>query len=98
LASEGHASNAEACRSCRCWCERAAGFGRPTGTGHEGRQRRLTVHYARRIFDAQQGIGDQTPNEVIADGIKEIYFQDGGHRARDLEVEFTGIDYIDVSY
>ncbi|MDK0524873.1 XRE family transcriptional regulator [Streptomyces sp. ML-6] len=78
------------------------GYRAPVGTTDEGRQRRLTIHlpahYARRLFDAQQGIGDQTPNEVIADGIKEIYFQDGGHRAQDLEVEFTGIDYIDVSY
>lgn len=67
-----------------------------------GRRRRITVHlsaqYARRLFDAQQGIGDQTPNEVIAEGLKESYFQDHGRRADHLDVEFTNIDYIDVSY
>jgi len=58
----------------------------------------LPAHYAKRLFDAQQGIGDQPPNAIIAEGLKEIYFQDNGHRAQHLEVEFTGIGYIDVSY
>ncbi|MEU2740119.1 XRE family transcriptional regulator [Streptomyces sp. NPDC007095] len=78
------------------------GYSAPIGTTDEGRQRRITAHlspeYARRLFDAQQGIGDQTPNEVIAEGLKESYFQDHGRRAANLDVEFTNIDYIDVSY
>lgn len=78
------------------------GYRAPVGTTDDGRRRRITVHlsaaYARRLFDAQQGIGDQTPNEVIAEGLKESYFQDHGTRAGNLEVEFTDIDYIDVSY
>ncbi|MFC4499570.1 MULTISPECIES: telomere-protecting terminal protein Tpg [Streptomyces] len=78
------------------------GYSAPIGTTDDGRQRRITVHlsadYARRLFDAQQGLGAQTPNEVIAEGIQEVYFKDGGRRADQLEVEFTEIDYIDVSY
>lgn len=78
------------------------GYTAPIGTTDDGRQRRITVHlpadYARRLFDAQQGIGDQTPNEVIAEGLQETYFKDRGRRADNLEVEFTDIDYIDFSF
>ncbi|MFD7603179.1 telomere-protecting terminal protein Tpg [Streptomyces mirabilis] len=78
------------------------GYTAPIGTTDDGRQRRITVHlpadYARRLFDAQQGIGDQTPNEVIAEGLQETYFKDHGRRADNLEVEFTDIDYIDFSF
>ncbi|MFG2887375.1 telomere-protecting terminal protein Tpg [Streptomyces sp. NPDC048297] len=78
------------------------GYSAPIGTTDDGRQRRITVHlpadYARRLFDAQRGIGDQTPNEVIAQGLQEEYFKDRGRRADQLEVEFTDIDYIDVSF
>jgi DNA-binding transcriptional regulator YdaS (Cro superfamily) len=78
------------------------GYSAPIGTTDDGRQRRITVHlpaqYAQRLFDAQQGIGDQTPNEVIAEGLQETYFKDQGRRADHLEVEFTDIDYIDFSF
>ncbi|WP_189383107.1 hypothetical protein [Streptosporangium nondiastaticum] len=43
-------------------------------------------------------IGTQTPNEVIAEGLQKEYFQDYGRRASGLEVEFTGIDYIDFKF
>lgn len=78
------------------------GYTAPVGTTDDGRVRRITVHlpaeYARRLFDAQQGVGTQPPNEVIAEGIQEMYFKDHGRRADQLEVEFTDIDYIDVSF
>ncbi|MFF4353835.1 telomere-protecting terminal protein Tpg [Streptomyces sp. NPDC001530] len=78
------------------------GYTAPIGTTDDGRLRRITVHlpadYARRLFDAQRGIGAQSPNEVIAEGIQEMYFKDNGRRADQLEVEFTDIDYIDVSF
>ncbi|WP_328665241.1 XRE family transcriptional regulator [Streptomyces sp. NBC_00322] len=78
------------------------GYTAPIGTTDDGRMRRITVHlpadYARRLFDAQQGIGALSPNEVIAEGIQEGYFKDNGRRADQLEVEFTDIDYIDVSF
>ncbi|GAA0452036.1 hypothetical protein GCM10010361_15130 [Streptomyces olivaceiscleroticus] len=79
------------------------GYTAPIGTTDDGRVRRLTVHlppaYAARLFDAQQqGAGDQQLRGIVAEGLQEIYFKDGGRRADDLEVECTDIDYIDVSF
>ncbi|MGP4004211.1 telomere-protecting terminal protein Tpg [Streptomyces sp. 8N706] len=64
---------------------------------------RLTVHlppaYAARLFDArEQGATDQQMRTIVAEGLQEIYFKDGGRRATDLEVEFTDIDYVDLSF
>jgi hypothetical protein len=75
----------------------------PIGTTDDGRMRRLTVHlppeYANRLFDAQQqGASDQQLRAIVAEGLQEIYFKDGGRRADNLEVEFTDIDYFDVSF
>ncbi|MEV6109174.1 XRE family transcriptional regulator [Streptomyces sp. NPDC051940] len=78
------------------------GYSAPIGTTDDGRVRRLTVHlppdYARRLFDAQAGRSGEAPNEVLAQGLQEHYFKDGGRRADRLEVEFTDIDYIEVEY
>ncbi|WP_405435142.1 XRE family transcriptional regulator [Streptomyces avidinii] len=79
------------------------GYTAPVGTTDDGRMRRLTVHlpaaYAQRLFDAQQrGAGDRELRAIVAEGLQETYFKDGGTRADRLEVEFTDIDYIDVSY
>ncbi|MEV4442694.1 XRE family transcriptional regulator [Streptomyces sp. NPDC049577] len=79
------------------------GYTAPIGTTDDGRVRRLTVHlppdYARRLFNArQQGADDQQLRRIVAEGLQEVYFKDGGRRAQDLEVEFTDIDYFDVSF
>ncbi|MFF1836971.1 telomere-protecting terminal protein Tpg [Streptomyces sp. NPDC058231] len=79
------------------------GYSAPIGTTDDGRMRRLTVHlppaYADRLFDAQQqGAGDHRMREIVAEGLQEIYFKDGGRRAEHLEVAFTDIDYFDVSF
>ncbi|SHN31041.1 hypothetical protein SAMN05216268_13343 [Streptomyces yunnanensis] len=79
------------------------GYTAPIGTTDDGRFRRLTVHlppeYARRLFDArEQGASDQQMRDIVAEGLQEIYFKDGGRRADNLEVEFTDIDYFDVSF
>ncbi|KIZ15713.1 telomere-protecting terminal protein Tpg [Streptomyces natalensis] len=79
------------------------GYTAPIGTTDDGRFRRLTVHlppeYARRLFDArEQGASDQQMRDIVAEGLQEIYFKDGGRRADHLEVEFTDIDYFDVSF
>ncbi|MEU9111058.1 XRE family transcriptional regulator [Streptomyces sp. NPDC048483] len=79
------------------------GYTAPIGTTDDGRVRRLTVHlppqYAQQLFDAQQqGATDQQMRAIVAEGLQEIYFKDGGRRADNLEVEFTDIDYIDVSF
>ncbi|MFC8277684.1 telomere-protecting terminal protein Tpg [Streptomyces sp. NPDC057271] len=79
------------------------GYTAPVGTTDDGRMRRLTVHlppaYARRLFDAQQqGATDQQMRDIVAQGLQEVYFKDGGRRATGLEVAFTDIDYFDVSF
>ncbi|MFJ9551875.1 telomere-protecting terminal protein Tpg [Streptomyces erythrochromogenes] len=79
------------------------GYTAPVGTTDDGRMRRLTVHlppaYAQRLFDARAyGGSDQQLRAIVAEGLQEIYFKDGGTRADGLEVEFTDIDYFDVSF
>ncbi|MFF8812827.1 telomere-protecting terminal protein Tpg [Streptomyces pactum] len=79
------------------------GYTAPVGTTDDGRFRRLTVHlppeYARRLFEArEQGAGDRRLREIVAEGLQEVYFKDGGRRAAGLEVELNNIDYFDVSF
>ncbi|MFE1873592.1 telomere-protecting terminal protein Tpg [Streptomyces sp. NPDC059496] len=79
------------------------GYTAPIGTTDDGRMRRLTVHlpptYAQRLFDAQQqNAPDPELRAIVAEGLQDIYFKDGGTRADQLEVELTDIDYIDVSF
>ncbi|WP_326673364.1 telomere-protecting terminal protein Tpg [Streptomyces canus] len=79
------------------------GYTAPIGTTDDGRFRRLTVHlppeYARRLFDArEQGASDQQMRDIVAEGLQEVYFKDGGIRANNLEVTLNNIDYFDVSF
>ncbi|WP_030960613.1 telomere-protecting terminal protein Tpg [Streptomyces sp. NRRL S-378] len=79
------------------------GYTAPVGTTDDGRMRRLTVHlppaYAQRLFDARaRGADDRDLRAIVAEGLQEIYFKDGGTRADQLQVEFTDIDYFDVSF
>ncbi|MFG2386809.1 telomere-protecting terminal protein Tpg [Streptomyces avermitilis] len=80
------------------------GYTAPIGTTDDGRFRRLTVHlpptYAQRLFDARNtGASDQQMRAIIAEGFKEIYFQDGGARATGLsDVTLNDIDYLDLDY
>ncbi|MFE7951474.1 telomere-protecting terminal protein Tpg [Streptomyces sp. NPDC057426] len=80
------------------------GYTAPVGTTDDGRFRRLTVHlppaYAQRLFDARDtGASDQDMRRIIAEGFKEVYFQDGGGRAMGLsDVEINDIDYLDLDY
>ncbi|MFJ3043869.1 telomere-protecting terminal protein Tpg [Streptomyces tendae] len=80
------------------------GYTAPVGTTDDGRFRRLTVHlpaeYARRLFEARDaGASDQQMRGIIADGFKDVYFQDGGGRAMGLsDVEINDIDYLDLDY
>uniref|UniRef100_UPI0004C65F0B telomere-protecting terminal protein Tpg n=1 Tax=Streptomyces sp. NRRL F-5053 TaxID=1463854 RepID=UPI0004C65F0B len=80
------------------------GYTAPIGTTDDGRFRRLTVHlppdYAQRLFTARDaGASDQQMREIIAEGFKEVYFQDGGGRAMGLsDVEINDIDYLDLDY
>ncbi|MEU1090624.1 telomere-protecting terminal protein Tpg [Streptomyces sp. NPDC005576] len=80
------------------------GYTAPIGTTDDGRFRRLTVKlpatYAQRLFEARDtGASDQVMREIIAEGFKEVYFQDGGGRATGLsDVEINDIDYLDLEY
>ncbi|MET9055696.1 XRE family transcriptional regulator [Streptomyces bacillaris] len=80
------------------------GYTAPVGTTDDGRFRRLTVHlpptYAQRLFNARNtGADDQQMRQIIAEGLKEIYFQDSGHRAAGLsDVTLNDIDYLDLNY
>ncbi|MGW4995604.1 telomere-protecting terminal protein Tpg [Streptomyces mirabilis] len=80
------------------------GYTAAVGSTDDGRFRRLTVHlppaYAQRLFDARNGgASDQEMRGIIAEGFKEVYFQDGGSRAMGLSgVEINDIDYLDLDY
>ncbi|MYT40641.1 XRE family transcriptional regulator [Streptomyces sp. SID8356] len=80
------------------------GYTAPVGTTDDGRFRRLTVHlpptYAQRLFNARNtGADNQQMRQIIAEGFKEIYFQDGGNRAAGLsDITLNDIDYLDLNY
>jgi hypothetical protein len=77
------------------------GYTAPIGSTDDARLRHLTValppQYAARLFEAQeQGATDQRLQEIAAEALKEVYFQDGGRRAGSLEeVRFTDIEYLE---
>ncbi|CAL9626536.1 telomere-protecting terminal protein Tpg [Streptomyces sp. enrichment culture] len=77
------------------------GYTAPVGSTDQDRVRHLTValppQYAARLFEAQEaGAGDARLREIAAEGLKEVYFQDGGRRAGNLEeVRFTDIEHIE---
>jgi hypothetical protein len=60
----------------------------------------LPPEYARRLFEAcDAGASDQQMCGIIAEGSKDVYFQDGGGRAMGLsDVEINDIDYLDLDY
>ncbi|MFJ3906113.1 telomere-protecting terminal protein Tpg [Streptomyces sp. NPDC090025] len=80
------------------------GYTAPIGTTDDGRFRRLTIHlppaYAQRLFDAgDQDAPDHQMRQIIADGFRDIYFQDGGTRATGLsDVAINDIDYLDLDF
>jgi hypothetical protein len=48
---------------------------------------------------SRTGAGDQQMRQIIAEGFKEIYFQDSGNRALGLtDVTLDDIDYLDLDY
>ena len=71
------------------------------GTTDDGRERRITEHlpseYAERLFEAQaSGAGEEELQDIIAEGLQEVYFKDGGRRAAGLTVRFNSVDYIET--
>ncbi|MFI6006984.1 telomere-protecting terminal protein Tpg [Streptomyces sp. NPDC051366] len=78
------------------------GFTAAPGTTDDGRMRRITQHlppeFAGWLLAAQDaGATEAELRNLAAEGLQEMYFKDSGGRAQGLLVEFTDIDYIDVS-
>src|ERR1700743_3323713 len=75
-------------------------FGAAGGSSDDGRLRRITEHIpghmAGPIWDAYQAGDERRAQSLIGDGLGHAYFRDRGQRAHGLDVELTGIDYIDV--
>ena len=77
------------------------GYTAPIGSTDQDRIRHLTValppQHAARLFDAQEaGASDARLQEIAAEALKEVYFQDGGRRAGSLEdVRFTDIEHLE---
>ena len=77
------------------------GYTAPIGSTDQDRIRHLTVAlppvYAARLFEAQEaGASDQELQEIAAEALKEVYFQDGGRRAGSLEeVRFTDVEHLE---
>ncbi|WP_309062438.1 hypothetical protein [Streptomyces sp.] len=77
------------------------GYTAPIGSTNQNRIRHLTValppQHAARLFDAQEaGASDQQLQRIAAEALKEVYFQDNGRRAGQLEeVRFTDIEHLE---
>ncbi|MFI8164158.1 telomere-protecting terminal protein Tpg [Streptomyces microflavus] len=77
------------------------GYTAPIGSTDQDRIRHLTIAlppvHAARLFDAQEaGASDARLQEIAAEALKEVYFQDGGRRAGSLdEVRFTDIEHLE---
>ncbi|WP_171109918.1 MULTISPECIES: XRE family transcriptional regulator [unclassified Streptomyces] len=77
------------------------GYTAPVGSTDQDRIRHLTValppQYAARLFEAQeQAATEQRLQEIAAEALKEVYFQDGGRRDGQLEeVRFTDIVHLE---
>ncbi|WP_327687306.1 telomere-protecting terminal protein Tpg [Streptomyces sp. NBC_00467] len=77
------------------------GYTAPIGSTAQDRIRHLTValppQHAARLFEAQdQRASERQLQEIAADAIKEVYFQDGGRRAGSLEeVRFTDVEHLE---
>lgn len=77
------------------------GYTAPIGSTDQDRIRRLTVVlppvYAACLFDVREaGATDQQLQEIAAEALKEVCFQDDGRRAGSLkEVRFTDVEHLE---
>lgn len=78
------------------------GFTAAAGSTDDSRERRLTEDIPddliEPLFEALRDGDEDRAQELIAEGLAESYFRDGGTRAEGLGVEFTGIDYIELDW
>lgn len=79
------------------------GFTSPRGTTNDPRYRRLSRRLdaatAAALYEAKQaGASDDELAQIVAQGLRDDYFTDGGTRAQSLQsVELTDIDHIRFS-
>ncbi|MFI8089336.1 telomere-protecting terminal protein Tpg [Streptomyces sp. NPDC086080] len=77
------------------------GYTAPIGSTDDARIRHLTValppQHAARLFDAQEaGANDRQLQQIAAEALKDVYFQDSGRRAGSLEeVRFTDVEHVE---
>ncbi len=79
------------------------GFTAAPGTTNDPRLRRiartLPPEYAQALFDARQaGASEEELGQIVADGLADVYFTDGGTRAAGLSVQLDDLDYITIKY
>ncbi len=79
------------------------GFTAAPGSTDDGRMRRITEHlppsHAARLLAAHEaGASEQDLRRIAAEALQEVYFKDSGRRAPGLSVEFTDLDYAEISY
>ncbi|MFH8290322.1 telomere-protecting terminal protein Tpg [Streptomyces sp. NPDC018059] len=77
------------------------GFTAAPGTTDDARIRHITQalppRWAQQLFDARdQGATEQQLLDIAAQGLGQMYFRDDGRRARDLMVEFTDVEEIEI--
>jgi hypothetical protein len=72
-----------------CW------WGRDAEVGSDGREAPGSV--AQRLYAARDaGAGQAEQERILAEGLREHYFKDNGHRASGLDVELNDIAWMDV--
>ncbi|MFE2729414.1 telomere-protecting terminal protein Tpg [Kitasatospora sp. NPDC059327] len=77
------------------------GFSSAAGSTDDPRPRMITHkmpgEVAQRLYAARDaGAGQAEQERILAEGLREHYFKDGGHRARGLDVELNDIAWMDL--
>ncbi|MET9398805.1 helix-turn-helix transcriptional regulator [Kitasatospora sp. NPDC002965] len=77
------------------------GFNSAVGSTDDPRPRTITQKMpgdvALRLYEARDaGAGQAEQERILAEGLREHYFKDGGHRARNLDVELNDISWMDL--
>ncbi|MFF2430929.1 telomere-protecting terminal protein Tpg [Streptomyces mirabilis] len=83
-------------------CRAYFGFG-PEGTSDAGRARDLTVavapSHAAAILTAQEtGATDSDLHKLVAEALADAYFRQGGGGRAGLEVKFTDVEWLNISF
>lgn len=77
------------------------GYSSAAGSTDDPRSRTITQRMpgdlARKLYEARDAGATQAQQErILAEGLREHYFKDNGHRARGLDVELNDIAWMDV--